>query len=175
MIKIMQFIMPLLLLMALSAPASASSQEEKEICTDAITINGICWRMSMPQMMQELEQRYFTCRPNNFNGFQCSGNSSMVLAIEKQVFFSCEQLNVCDIEFTDLARVMANHAMAEMSYKNTAFGGKFCGMGGMGDTVCVFAWNDGIRAWDNSTRPFFKKNIVMIGRGAIASGGISLN
>lgn len=182
MIKIMQFILPLFLLVALSAPA-AKSQEVEEICTDAITINGICWQMSLPQMMQGLEQRNFSCRSLGLDGFLCSGNSSMVLGLEKQVFFSCEQFNACDIGFADLARAVAEQSpVAELRYENTPFGGKYCGMGSMGDIVCVFASNDIVsqyhdivRPYNTSFRDFFKKNIIMIKKGAIASGGIRLN
>ena len=79
-------------------------------------------------------------------------------------------------QFADLARAIAEQSpVAELRYKNTVFGGKYCGMGRMGDNVCVFAGNDIVRAWSDNTRSFFKKNIVMIEQGAIASGGIKLN
>jgi len=157
------------------ATGARAESVPQDACRDAITLNGICWRMTVPQMMQDLEGRGYNCKQTR-DGFECNGNSSMVMAIEKQVFFSCEQFNACNVGFADLARAIAEQSpVAELRYKNTVFGGKYCGMGRMGDNVCVFAGNDIVRAWSDNTRSFFKKNIVMIEQGAIASGGIKLN
>lgn len=157
------------------APGAQAQVSSQDVCSEAITINGICWRMTVPQMTQELESQGFNCNIIQF-GYQCSGNSSMVLAIEESIYFSCEQFNACSIDFRDLAQAVAEQSpVNELRYEQTPFGGKYCGMGGLGDRVCVFAGNDMIRAWNETSRNFFRRNIIAIHQGAIGSGGIRLN
>lgn len=147
-------------------------------CADSIKVRGLCWVMSVEEMVARKVSEGFVCEIDSAEGLSaCEMGANRILFVTKPmiffpegVSFSCENFNVCGVSFREVANLLVkNNLVSEMQYERNNLYESYCGLGAAGDRLCVLGSNEVLAGYGMS------RNIVVLSKGASGGGGISFD
>lgn len=147
-------------------------------CGQTIKIRGLCWAMSVDEMIALKVSENFDCEVDTAQGISsCVSGTNRILFTEgpmiffpEGILFSCENFGVCSIGFRDIASMLIEgNFVQEMNYEQNLFYESYCGIGSAGDRLCVIS-SSTVLAGNGMSR-----NVISLSKGAYRPEGVSFD